>query len=69
MAPHGPAGGYWRRVRSALSVRGRVFGEGGDPVGPGEFQGGVDLGELASSRFRSGSRVGDHGVTAVLVLG
>ena len=54
---------------AATQVTGRVVGEGGDPVGAGAVQGGVDLGEGSAELLALGGHSGDVVLALLLVLG
>jgi hypothetical protein len=70
VAPHGPAGECGRhRPDPDDQVIGRVVGEGGDPVGAGAVQGGVDLGEGSADLLARDGHIGEAVLTLLLVLG
>ena len=70
VAPHGPAGGCTRRRSDPPGqVIGGVVGEGGDPLGAGAVQGGVDLGEASAEFLALGGHIGNVVLTPLLVLG
>ncbi len=70
VAPHGPACRCARRGSDPpVKMIGRVVGEGGDPVGAGAGQGGVDLGEGSAELLALGGHSRDMVLALLLVLG